>query len=89
MEPIYCTVYFYPILIVPVIKDVYFTITCKLVTDLEDATCSHAGSYPGLSLGRPVLHKCWIRLNKQYIVIRLNRIVLHTQAYTRSLIQHF
>ena len=43
----------------------------------------------GLSLGTPVLQKCWINLYKRYIVINLNRLELQTQTYTRSLIQHF
>ena len=47
----------------------------------------NSGPYPGLSLGTPVLWKCRIRLYKRYIVIHLNRVELHTQACTRSLVQ--
>ena len=47
------------------------------------------GPYPGVSLGAPVLRKCWIRLYKQYIVMHLNKLELQTETYTRSLIQHF
>ena len=32
------------------------------------------GSNSGLSLGTPVLQKCWIRLYKWFIVIHLNRL---------------
>ena len=49
----------------------------------------HAGPYPEPSLGAPVLRKYWICLYKGYIMIHLNRLELQTQAYTRSLIQHF
>ena len=38
------------------------------------------GPYPGLSLGTPVLWKCWIRLYKRYIVIHLNRLEPQPQA---------
>ena len=48
-----------------------------------------SGPYTGHSLGTPVLRKWRMRFYKGYIVIHLNRLELQTQAYTRSLIQHF
>ena len=47
------------------------------------------GPYPRLRLDTNVQRKCWIRLYKRYIVLHSNRLELQTQAYTRSLIQHF
>ena len=62
----------------------------KCLTILKETKTNYfTGPYPGLRLDIPVQRKCWIRLYKRYTVIHLNRLELQTQAYIRSLIQHF
>ena len=61
----------------------------KCVCSFSVLYFSLSGPYTGHSLGTPVLRKWRMRFYKGYIVIHLNRLELQTQAYTRSLIQHF